>query len=155
MLNADHYLPFGEGKIPTGEIAPVEGTPLDFREPTAVGARIKQVEGQNYDHCYVLNKKGEARMGQRMSLAARVVDPASGRVMEVRTTQPGVQLYTAKGLGPRLKGGGKPYGPYHGLCLETQHYPDSPNRPAFPSTVLRPGARYHEMTIHMFRVEEK
>ncbi len=155
MLNADRYLPFGEGKIPTGELAPVEGTPMDFREPTTVGARIKQVEGENYDHCYVLNKKGAPRMGHRMGLAARVVEPASGRVMEVRTTQPGVQLYTAKGLGPRLKGGGKPYGPYHGLCLETQHYPDSPNRPAFPSTALRPGETYRETTIHCFRVREE
>ena len=151
MLSADHYLPFGEGKIPTGELRPVAGTPMDFREPKTVGSRIEQVEGENYDHCYVLNKKGEARMG----LAARLVDPASGRAMEVRTTQPGVQLYTAKGLGPRLKGGGKPYGPYHGLCLETQHYPDSPNRPDFPSTVLRPGETYRETTIHRFSVEEK
>ncbi|MFO8015357.1 MAG: aldose epimerase family protein [Phycisphaerae bacterium] len=155
MLNADQYLPFGEGKIPTGVHAPVAGTPLDFREPKTVGSRIEQVEGENYDHCYVLNKKGDPRMGQRMGLAARVVDPASGRVMEVRTTQPGVQLYTAKGLGPRLKGGGKPYGPYHGLCLETQHYPDAPNRPAFPSTVLRPGETYRETTIHRFSVEAK
>ena len=151
MLNADHYLPFGEGKIPTGELRPVEGTPMDFRRPTPVGARIRQVDDQNYDHCYVLNKPD----GARMSLAARVVDPATGRVMEVRTTQPGVQLYTAKHLGPRYKAGGKPYAPYHGLCLETQHYPDSPNRPAFPSTVLRPGETYRESTIHTFGVEEE
>jgi len=151
MLNADRYLPFGEGKIPTGEIRPVEGTPMDFRQPKTVGSRIQKVEGENYDHCYVLNKED----GARMRLVARVVDPASGRVMEVRTTQPGVQLYTAKHLGPRYKAGGKPYAPYHGLCLETQHYPDSPNRPAFPSTVLRPGETYRESTIHTFGVEEE
>jgi len=147
-LNADAYLPFGEGKIPTGEIRSVEGTPMDFRQAKTIGARIDQVEGRNYDHCYVLNKKE----GKRMAFAARVVEPKSGRAMEVYTTQPGVQLYTARGLGPRYKTGGKPYGPYHGLCLETQHYPDSPNRPAFPSTVLRPGETYREVTIHRFSV---
>ena len=78
------------------------------------------------------------------------MEPASGRVMEVYTTQPGVQLYTAKGLSKRLSGGGAPYGPYHGFCLETQHFPDSPNRPSFPTTVLRPGEPYHEVTIHKF-----
>ena len=150
-LRADRYLPFGEGKIPTGDLAPVAGTPMDFREAKTVGSRIHNVEGENYDHCYVLKKE----TGQRLALAARVVEPKSGRVMEVRTTQPGVQLYTAKGLGPRLKGGGKPYGPYHGLCLETQHYPDSPNRPAFPSTVLRPGETYREVTIHTFSVQKE
>ena len=159
-LDADRYLPVGEGKIPTGDIAPVEGTPMDFRQAKTVGSRIDQVDGQNYDHCYVLAKGEAGRLtlagapaaDRRADFAARVVDLASGRVMEVYTSQVGVQLYTAKALGPRLKGGGKPYGPYHGLCLETQHYPDSPNRPDFPSTVLRPGETYREVTIHKFSV---
>jgi len=150
-LRADRYLPFGEGKIPTGELAPVAGTPMDFREAKTVGSRIHEVQGENYDHCYVLNKEA----GKRPCLAARVVEPKSGRVMEVRTTQPGVQLYTARGLGPRYRAGGKAYGPYHGLCLETQHWPDSPNRPAFPSTVLRPGETYRETTIHTFSVQKE
>jgi len=150
-LNADAYLPFGEGKIPTGEIRPVDGTPMDFRKPETIGSRIREVEDDNYDHCYVLNKEG----GQRMALAARVVEPTSGRVMEVHTTQPGVQLYTARHLGPRYKAGGKAYGPYHGLCLETQHYPDAPNKPHFPSTVLRPGETFKETTIHRFSVEKQ
>ncbi len=149
-LNADAYLPVDDRKIPTGEIRSVAGTVMDFREPHRIGERIQDVEGQNYDHCYVLNKPP----GERLAQAARVVDPKSGRVMEVFTTQPGVQFFTAKILTDRWRAGGKPYGPYHGLCLETQHYPDSPNRPAFPSTVLRPGETYHEVTIHRFRVEE-
>ena len=89
--------------------------------------------------------------GERLPLAARVVEPKSGRVMEVATTQPGVQFYTPNPE-QSLKGGGVPYGPYHGFCLETQHFPDSPNRPEFPSTVLRPGETYHEVTIHTFGV---
>ena len=150
-LTADAYLPFGEGKIPTGEIRSVAGTPMDFRQPKTLGSRIENVEGENYDHCYVLKKEG----GKGPAVFARVVDPASGRVMEVRTSQPGVQLYTAKHLGPRYKAGGKAYGPYHGLCLETQHYPDSPNKPDFPSTVLRPGETFKQVTIHRFSVEKQ
>ena len=153
MLNADRYLPADDKKIPTGEVAAVKGTVMDFTGPKTVGSRIKQVEQENYDHCYVLNKKA----GQRLSLCARVVEPKSGRVMEVFTTQPGVQLYTARWLGSRLSGGGKPYGPYHGLCLETQHYPNAPNQPEFPSTVLRPGQTYRQVTVHKFslRLKEK
>jgi aldose 1-epimerase len=151
MLAADHYLPSDAQKIPTGEIRPVEGTPMDFREPKTIGSRIKQVEGENYDHCYVLRKEP----GERMWLAARVVEPRSGRVMEVFTTKPGVQLYTARPLGDRLRGGGKPYGPYHGFCLETQHYPDAPNKPNFPSPVLRPGQAYRATTMHRFSTLEQ
>jgi aldose 1-epimerase len=128
----------------------VQGTPLDFTTPQTVGSRIGQVPG-GYDHCYVLRKP----QSQRLALAARVSDPRSGRVMEVRTTQPGVQLYTANGLSSRFQAGGRAYGPQHGLCLETQHYPDTPNRPDFPPTVLRPGETYHEVTIHRFRVVER
>jgi aldose 1-epimerase len=131
MLDAGHYLPADDALIPTGEIRRVEGTPLDFTQARPVGSRIDDVERRRYDHCYVLNK----RPGERLSLCARVVEPKSGRVMEVRTTQPGVQLYTGN---PR------------GLCLETQHFPNSPNEPAFPSTVLRPGQTFHQTTIHRF-----
>jgi aldose 1-epimerase len=134
MLNADRYLPFGEGKIPLGELRSVKGTCMDFTERKTIGSRVDQVEGKAYDHCYVLNKKP----GERMSLCARVVEPKSGRVMEVYTTQPGVQLYT---------------GNRRGFCLETQHFPDSPNQPHFPSTVLRPGETYHEVTVHKFAIE--
>jgi aldose 1-epimerase len=149
LLNADRYLPADARKIPTGEMRDVEGTVMDFRTPQTIGSRIERVEGENYDHCYVLNKEP----GKELSLAARVVDPSSGRVMEVHTTQPGVQLYTAKGLNSRFQGGGKPYGPYHGFCLETQHFPDAPNKPGFPSTVLRPGQTYRQLTVHKFSVE--
>jgi len=134
FLNADRYLPFGEKKIPLGELRSVKGNCMDFTEPKTIGSRIDQVEGGDYDHCYVLNKEP----GSRLSLSARVVDPKSGRVMEVFTTQPGVQLYT---------------GNRRGFCLETQHFPNSPNEPDFPSTVLRPGEAYHEVTIHKFSVE--
>jgi len=147
-LNADRYLPAGAKKIPTGRLADVKGTPMDFTRPKTIGSRIDRVEDANYDHCYVLKKEP----GERLSLAARVVEPHSGRVMEVYTTQPGVQFYTAKGLGSRFKVGGIPYGPYHGFCLETQHFPDSPNRPAFPSTVLRPGETYRHVTVHKFGI---
>ena len=147
-LNADRYLPADAAKIPFGELAAVNGTPMDFTAPMTIGSRFDQVPG-GYDHCYVLNKKPD----KRLSLAARVVEPKSGRVMEVYTTQPGVQIYTANGLSDRLSGGGRSYGRYHGLCLETQHYPDSPNKPLFPSTVLRPGETYHEVTVHKFSVQ--
>lgn len=147
-LYADGYLPSDKRKIPTGEIRSVAGTALDFRQPQPIGARLADVEDQNYDHCYVLTKPAS----QRLALAARVVEPKTGRVMEVSTTQPGVQFFSAKQLRDRWQAGGVPYGPYHGFCLETQHFPDTPNRPAFPSTVLRPGETYHEVTIHTFSV---
>jgi len=150
MLNADSYLPADREKIPLGEIRSVRNTPMDFTRPMAIGSRIEEVEDRNYDHCYVLNKKSPGEL----SLAARVFDPGSGRTMEVYTTQPGVQLYTAKHLSGRYRAGGVPYGPYHGVCLETQHYPDSPNHPEFPSTVLRPGETYRQTTIHRFSVRK-
>ena len=149
MLNADRYLPSDAKKIPTGEQKKVEGTPMDFRKPKTIGARIGDVPG-GYDHCYVLNKKG----GGEPELAARAVDPESGRVMEVFTTEPGAQLYTANGLGARYKTRGRPYGPHHGFCLETQHFPNSPNEPSFPTTVLRPGETYRQTTIHKFSVQK-
>lgn len=145
MLNADKYTVFDATQIPTGEIKSVEGTPLDFRKPTPIGARIAQVEG-GYDHNFVLNGKSGA-----MKLCARVRDPKSGRVMEIRTTEPGVQLYTANGLDGKITGvSGKAYPKYGAFCLETQHYPDSINHPKFPSVILRPGQTYHTVTVHKF-----
>ena len=148
MINADKYTVFDKTQIPTGEIKPVAGTPLDFRKPTPIGARIEQVPG-GYDHNFVLNgKSGE------MKLCARVHDPASGRVMEIRTTEPGVQLYTANGLDGKIKGtSGRPYVKYGAFCLETQHYPDSINHPDFPSVELRPGQTYRSTTVHKFSVK--
>jgi len=148
QLHADRYLVPDADKIPTGELRPVAGTPLDFREPTAIGARIEAVDGRNYDHCYVLD--GEVGT---LRPVARVTDPSTGRVLEVWTTQPGVQVYTAKHLGPQLGFRGTPFGPYHGLCLETQHYPDSPNQLAFPSSLLRPGESYRHRTRFRFGLQ--
>ncbi|MFI7125449.1 aldose epimerase family protein [Nonomuraea sp. NPDC050153] len=128
-IDAEHYLPVDEAKIPTGELAPVKGTPFDFTEPHAVGERNDGA----YDHCYVLGGGG-----------ATVT--AGGLTMEVTTTEPGVQFYT----GHMLDGDATPYGPFGGLCLETQHFPDSPNKPQFPSTVLRPGQRRTSTTTYRF-----
>jgi aldose 1-epimerase len=133
-LNADRYLPGDAVKMPTGEIRPVKDTPMDFTGPRTIGSRVAQTDYGCYDHCYVLTK----RPGERLSFCARVFEPTSGRVMEVETTQPGVQLYT---------------GNRKGLCLETQHFPNSPNEPKFPTTVLRPGETFHEVTIHKFGTE--
>ncbi len=145
MLNANHYTVFGDGLIPTGEIARVEGTPLDFTEPTPIGARIDEV-GRGYDHNFALN--GPAGV---MRLCATVYEPDSGRLMEVMTTEPGVQLYTGNHLSDSMVGkGGATYGRHHAFCLETQHFPDSPNKPQFPSTVLRPGQRFESATVFAF-----
>jgi len=146
-LNADRYVPVDDTLIPVGELRSVEGTPMDFRTPTPIGARIAQVTG-GYDHCYVLNRKPN----EAMSLAARVYDPKSGRQMEVLTTEPGVQFYTGNFLDGTLKADGVVYQRNWGFCLETQHYPDSPNQPSFPSTVLRPGQTYRHTTVHKFSV---
>lgn len=146
MLNCDRYLPVDENLIPTGELKSVEGTPMDFRKPTPIGARIDQV-GMGYDHCYVVNgEPGELR------LAARVRDPESGRVMEVRTTEPGVQLYTGNFLNGSEEVGG--FNKHDAFCLECQHFPDSPNQPDFPNTILRPGETYRQTTVHKFSVEK-
>jgi aldose 1-epimerase len=146
MINADKYTPAGEGLIPTGEIRSVKDSPLDFIEPGKIGARIEKLkETRGYDHNYVLNKSGSSP-----GLAARVYEPASGRVMEVYTTEPGMQFYTANGM-RNIKGkGGKVYQRHYGFCLETQHYPDSPNKPNFPSVVLRPGKEFKSETIFKF-----
>ena len=155
MIDADRYTPVDATLIPTGQLAPVAGTPFDFRKPTAIGARIDQSDpqlknGNGYDHNWVLNKKGQGRQ-----LAARVVDPRSGRTLEVSTTEPGVQFYTGNFLDGTVKGkGGRAYARRSGLCLETQHFPDSPNQPSFPSTILKPGQEYKSETVFKFGVEK-
>jgi aldose 1-epimerase len=149
VINANEVVVADAQRFPTGELRSVVGTALDFRTPHRVGERIDQVPDQNYDDCYVLNKTSV----DAPTLAARVVDPRSGRGMEVYTTQPGVQFYTAKGLSDQLRAGGVAYGPYHGLCFETQHFPDSPNQPQFPTTLLRPGEEFHQVTVHKFFIE--
>ena len=145
-IHADRYLPVDETLIPLGQLRPVQGTPMDFTTPHAIGSRIARVN-RGYDHCYVLNKK----LGEDLSLAARAVEPKSGRVLEVYTTEPGVQLYTANGM-KLTKPDGTFYGNHYGFCLECQHFPDSPNQPLFPSTVLRPGRTYKQLTVHKFSV---
>jgi aldose 1-epimerase len=153
MVNADRYTPVDAGLIPTGELAPVEGTPFDFRSPTAIGARIEEDHpqlkaGGGYDHNYVLNRKGEG-----LSLAAKVTEPGSGRTLEVQTTEPGVQFYCGNFLDGTLVGkSGRAYPKRSGFCLETQHYPDSPNQPKFPSTVLEPGKESKSVTVYRFSV---
>ena len=150
-LNADSFTPVDDTLIPTGEIASVEGTPFDFRQPHSIGERIDADDtqiryGGGYDHNFVLN-----RTGGGLSLAARVHEPTTGRVMEVLTTEPGVQFYTSNFLDGTLTGkGGITYQRRSALCLETQHYPDSPNQESFPSTVLRPGETYKTTTVFRF-----
>ena len=152
-INADRYTPVNETLIPTGELAPVQGTPFDFRQPTAIGARINDANaqlkhGQGYDHNWVLNRSGDG-----LQLAARVVEPTSGRTMEITTTEPGIQFYAGNFLDGTIKGkSGHIYGRRSGFCLETQHYPDSPNKPEFPSTILRPGQEYRSKTVFTFGV---
>ncbi|MBO0912039.1 MAG: galactose mutarotase [Acidobacteria bacterium] len=149
-INASRYTPVDENLIPTGELAPVEGTPFDFRKPTAVGARINDdhdqlKKGRGYDHNWVLDKGG------KLAEAAEVYEPSSGRVLTVLTDQPGVQFYTGNFLDGTITGKeGKVYGRRSALCLETQHFPDSPNHPKFPSAELKPGERYHQVTVFRF-----
>ncbi len=148
---ADRYTPGDDTLIPTGEIAAVAGTPLDFRTPRKVGERIDQLKPNpgGYDHNYVLNAGGKS-----LALAARVTEPTTGRVMEVSTTEPGVQLYTGNFLDGKLKGlGGVQYVRHSGLCLETQHFPDAINKPNFPSVVLRPGQTFDSTTVYKFSVQ--
>ena len=142
-LYADHYLPVGAGLIPSGELAPVAGTPMDFTAPRTLGSRIAEVP-PGYNHCYVLR---QSRPGELVP-CARVVEPTTGRTMEVWTTEPGVQLYTGNHLNVRCKE--RSYGKHDGFCLECQHFPDSPNHANFPSTVLRPGETYRQLTVYRF-----
>jgi aldose 1-epimerase len=156
-LNADRYTPVDETLIPTGELAPVAGTPFDFRSFHAIGERIRGdhpqlVFGRGYDHNFVLN----ANQGGGLNEAAKLVDPSSGRVLTVLTEEPGVQFYSGNFLDGTLYGtSGRQYRQTDGLCLETQHFPDAPNKPAFPSTVLRPGETYETTTVYAFSTVAK
>jgi len=137
-INASLYLPVDESMIPTGELAPVANSPFDFQESTAIGLRLHAEHEQlkragGYDHTFSIN-----RTDSTLALAARAFDPSSGRTLEVRSTEPGLQFYSGQVVGHR------------GFCLEPQHYPDSPNRPGFPSTLLRPGERYQSTTVYTF-----
>jgi aldose 1-epimerase len=152
QIAAEHFLPIDATLIPTGERRPVRGTPMDFTRSTAIGARIHADDEQlrlasgGYDHAWVLDKDEGA-----LGLAAEVYDPTSGRVLEVFTTQPAVQFYTGNFLdGSSIGKDGRAYHKHHGFCLETQHFPDSPNQPDFPSTVLKPGEVYRQTTIFRF-----
>jgi aldose 1-epimerase len=144
MLTADNFTPVDEGLITTGEIKPVKGTLMDFTKPTPIGSRIAQVEG-GYDHNYVLNNSNGS-----LALAASVYEPKSGRLMEIFTTEPGIQFYSGNFLDGSNKGKGAVYNKHNGFCLETQHFPDSPNKPNFPPVVLKPGEKYTHLTVHKF-----
>lgn len=155
MINADRFTPVREGLIPTGELASVAGTPFDFRKPTAIGARIQQDDLQltiarGYDHNFVLN----VAKGNSLHLAAHVIDPETGRTLTVTTTEPGVQFYSGNFLDGKVVGkSGVAYAQHAGFCLETQHFPDSPNHPNFPTTELGPEQRIQSVTIFTFGVE--
>jgi len=144
MVAADHVLVVDDTLIPTGEIAQVRGGPFDFTRPRAIKADIAKTKG--YDHCFVLRGQDG-----KLSLAARVKEPKSGRVMEIYTTQPGIQFYTGNFLDGSASNGG--FKRHEAFSLETQHYPDSPNRPRFPSTILRQGDIYNQATVHRFLIE--
>ena len=150
-IYADRFTPVDKGLIPTGELRSVEGTPFDFRQPHAIGERINSGDQQlviakGYDHNWVLNRTGDG-----LFLAARVTEPKTGRVMEVLTTEPGLQFYTGNFLDGTIRGkGGKVYGPRAAFCMETQHFPDSPNHASFPPVVLKPGSEYHSTTVYRF-----
>ncbi len=164
-INADRYTPVDGTLIPTGEWAPVAGTPFDFDAPTAIGARIDDddeqlVRGLGYDHNFVLVRQDDGASVSAdgalspMVSAALVVDPVSGRVLEVETTEPGLQFYSGNFLDGTITGkGGQTYEHRSGFCLESQHFPDSPNQPGFPSTTLRPGEQYHSRTIYRFTTD--
>jgi aldose 1-epimerase len=154
MVNASRMTPVDSGLIPTGELRAVKGTPFDFTTLTAIGARIdandEQMKlGGGYDHNFVVN--GRAGV---LRLAAKVVEPGSGRVMEVFTTEPGMQFYTGNFLDGTVQGKGKVYNKRFGFCLETQHYPDSPNKPSFPTTVLKKTGRYQTTTVYRFSTDK-
>jgi aldose 1-epimerase len=150
-LHASRFTPVDAGLIPTGELKTVESTPFDFRKSTAIGTRINADDeqlhrGRGYDHNWVLDSHG-----RKLAEAAELYDPGSGRVLKVLTDQPGIQFYSGNFLDGSVKGkGGIPYELHAALCLETQHFPDSPNHPDFPTTELKPGERYHTVTIYSF-----
>jgi aldose 1-epimerase len=151
-IQAGRFLPVDAGLIPTGELRPVTGTPMDFTRPRPIGARLGDADPQlglagGYDHCWVLDRGHPGLVP-----AARLEGPASGRVMEVLTTEPGLQFYSGNFLDGTTGGRGRVHVRHAGLCLETQHFPDTPNRPDFPSTVLRPGEAYRTTTVYRFSV---
>jgi aldose 1-epimerase len=153
-IDADRFTPVDANLIPTGILQPVAGTPLDFRQSAAIGSRIDQDDEQlkfamGYDHNFVVNRSGEGLVH-----AARVFEPSTGRVLDVSTTEPGVQFYTGNFLDGTITGkSGRVYRRRFGFCLETQHFPDSPNQPQFPSTILRPGSEYRSRTVFAFSVK--
>jgi len=148
MINADHYTPVDSTLIPTGEIKSVKGTPFDFTKPGEIGSRINEVKG-GYDHNFVLNKKDNS-----LQLVATLSDSISGRKMEVYTTEPGLQFYSGNFLNGSIKtSNGKAISQHAALCLETQHFPDSPNEPSFPSTILKPGEKYHTITKYKISLQ--
>lgn len=154
-INADFYIPIDNTSIPTGEILRAEGTPFDFRKPKTVGQDIdadnEQIKnGAGYDHCFVLNKKEEGEL----SFAARIKEPVSGRIMEVYTTEPGVQVYTDNWADGYKGQNGATFPRRSAICFEAQHFPDSPNRPYFPSVVLNPGEQYTQKTVYRFAVDK-
>jgi aldose 1-epimerase len=155
QINANNYTPVDSTLIPFGEIVQVEGSPMDFKNLTAIGSRIDQdfdqlKMGNGYDHNWVLNREGNG-----LSFAAKVVEPESGRTMEVLTNEPGLQFYGGNFLDGKETGkSGKPYNFRDALCLETQHYPDSPNKPGFPSVILNPGSEYYSICVYKFGVEK-
>ena len=154
-INADFYLPIDETSIPTGEILKVEGTPFDFRTAKPVGRDIdadhEQIKnGAGYDHCFVLNKREEGEL----SFAARIVEPNSGRTMDVYTTEPGVQVYTDNWADGYKGQNGATFPRRSAICFEAQHFPDSPNHPYFPSVVLKPHQKYKQKTVYKFGVEK-
>lgn len=156
QLDADRYMPIDASLIPSGELRPVDGTPFDFREPTAIGARIgdhdEQLErGRGYDHNFVLTRSNDG-----LARAARLANPVSGRTLEVWTTEPGVQFYSGNFLDGTIRGKeGRVYVARSGCCLETQHFPDSPNQPSFPSTIIRPGMAWRSSTVFSFGRERR
>jgi aldose 1-epimerase len=155
MINADKFTPTDKNLIPTGELRPVQGTPFDFRKSTPIGARINQDDEQlklagGYDQNWVINKAAD-----KLGLVARVHEPTTGRVLEVLSTEPGMQFYTGNHLNGKLTGkGGWVYKARSGFCMEPQHFPDSPNHPEFPSVVLKPGQEYHNTIIYRFSVKK-
>ncbi|MFZ5940963.1 MAG: aldose epimerase family protein [Bacteroidota bacterium] len=148
-IPASHYTPVDATLIPTGEVATVEGTPFDFREAHVIGERIAEVEG-GYDHNFVLDKTAEGKM----ETASKLVDPKSGRVVEISTTEPAIQFYSGNFLKGDIVSRGWSYIKHTALCLETQHYPDSPNQPSFPNTILRPGETFTSQTLIGFSTEK-
>ncbi|MEZ6035327.1 MAG: aldose epimerase family protein [Planctomycetaceae bacterium] len=154
-LNADQYTPADETLIPTGKIETVEGTDLDFRKRTRIGKRIAAVGATaalGYDHNFVLN--GKKKSNKELNLAAALIDPASGRLMRVTTTEPGVQLYSGNFLKGQKGKSSKTYAHRSAVCLETQHYPDSVNHAEFPTTVLKPGETYTSRTVYSFSIDK-